>query len=118
MNPVRKLCSEPGCSGTRPCPAHGRGGWARWKLTHRGDPYGGEWRQIRARVLAEEPRCRMCGAKATHVDHIQPISRGGTHARSNLRGLCARCHRRVTADDFGWSGRLTVRRWRGGGGSP
>lgn len=113
--PVNKVCSEPRCGQTRPCSLHAKpGGWARWKLTNHGNAYRGEWPKIRARVLAEEPRCRLCGAKASHVDHITPLSRGGTHVRSNRRALCAPCHHRVTGEAFGWSGRASARKgaWR------
>lgn len=46
---------------------------------------------IRARVLREEPIC-PCGRPATQVDHVQPLTRGGTHERGNLQALCASCH--------------------------
>jgi 5-methylcytosine-specific restriction protein A len=108
---MRTLCSEPGCPNIRPCELHPpRGGWAAWKRANpaAADAYRGDWPVIRKRVLAEEPRCRLCGASASDVDHIQPVSRGGTHERSNLRSLCGPCHRRRTA-------RQTH---RGGGGSP
>ena len=59
--------------------------------------YGGAWRSLRAQVLAAEPRCRRCGAPSKHADHIVPRSRGGRDVRSNLQGLCASCHGRVTA---------------------
>ncbi|MCS7256101.1 MAG: HNH endonuclease signature motif containing protein [Thermomicrobium sp.] len=63
--------------------------------------YTAEWRRIRERVLVEEPRCRLCGAPATEVHHIVPLSSGGTHDRTNLMPLCARCHRRVTTEQRG-----------------
>jgi 5-methylcytosine-specific restriction enzyme A len=49
-------------------------------------------------VLAEEPTCRICGAPATDVDHIQAAEDGGTDARENLRGLCNPCHKKHTAE--------------------
>lgn len=65
-----------------------------------GAPYGAGWRRLRARVLREEPVCvgfpiGVHGAlrvRTTAVDHIVGISRGGTDARSNLRGLCRSCN--------------------------
>jgi len=39
-------------------------------------------------------RCQLCGAELTHtyeVDHILPVSRGGTNEFSNLRALCREC---------------------------
>ena len=41
-------------------------------------------------------RCRECGAtnKETtlHVDHILPVSQGGTNEISNLQTLCQKCN--------------------------
>jgi len=66
--------------------------------------YDGAWQDIRAAVLRAEPFCRFCFAAgrrtpAAHVDHIRPISVGGTHARDNLRPLCESCHNRRTRTD-------------------
>jgi 5-methylcytosine-specific restriction protein A len=69
-------------------------GWA--QRPSKGDDRG-EWPRIRARVLAEEPNCRLCGAPATEVNHVLPIAMGGTHHRSNLRALCSADHKVVTA---------------------
>lgn len=48
-------------------------------------------------MIAEEPLCRLCLAEgrttATEVvDHIKPLSEGGSDARSNKQGLCIACH--------------------------
>lgn len=56
----------------------------------------------RARILAEEPLCRICEAagrvsESKEVDHIVPLSLGGTEDRSNKQGLCKPCHRAKTA---------------------
>lgn len=105
---TRKLCSEPRCPNVQPCSLHPKqGGWSGkdWNRTNpNAGAYGSDWRKLRAAVLKAHPRCVLCGATATTVDHIQPLSRGGTHARSNLRSLCEPCHRTVTASDFGWRG--------------
>lgn len=56
------------------------------------------WRTTRLRVLADNPRCDICGqGLATQVDHVRPRHLGGTDARANLRALCASCHRRKSA---------------------
>jgi 5-methylcytosine-specific restriction protein A len=52
--------------------------------------------KLRAKVLAEEPTCRLCGAPATEVDHALPIAVGGSSERANLVSLCRRCHRAKT----------------------
>lgn len=41
--------------------------------------------------------CRICGTRdivtaATIVDHIVPLSQGGSDERSNKQGLCEPCH--------------------------
>ncbi|MEV3852744.1 HNH endonuclease [Streptomyces sp. NPDC050095] len=52
-----------------------------------------EWRETRARVLAEEPMCRWCGTQpSTHVDHIVARARGGDDRRENLCGSCEPCN--------------------------
>lgn len=68
--------------------------------------YSGAWRKIRLRVLAEEPICQTegCVQPATDVDHIVPLSRGGTHARENLQALCSTHHKRKTAREDGGFG--------------
>ena len=102
-------CLEPGCpmlvyEGR--CPAHRRGGgWI-----GAGKDYGSAWPRIRARVLAEEPTCRLrlagCTTYSTQVDHIVPKSRGGTDERGNLRAVCKPCHQRKTQDESATGKRL------------
>lgn len=51
--------------------------------------YGARWRRIRARVLRAEPLCRACLSKgrpveAVEVDHIVPLSEGGTNRLGTL----------------------------------
>jgi hypothetical protein len=67
----------------------------------------------KARVLAlNGPNCEFCGVQtvpcsgdmhalpdnARTFDHIKPLREGGTNEVGNLRILCARCHRRLNAD--------------------
>jgi 5-methylcytosine-specific restriction protein A len=59
------------------------------------------WQKLRGLVLQGEPLCRECAASgvvaaATVVDHIVPLSAGGTDAMSNLQPLCATCHNAKT----------------------
>ena len=49
-------------------------------------------------LLRDGFRCCICGATAAdgvelHVDHIQPIAKGGKSVPENLRTLCDRCNR-------------------------
>lgn len=55
------------------------------------------WRVVRARVLArDERRCRLrgpgCTGRADTVDHIVPVSRGGSDRMENLRAACGHCN--------------------------
>ena len=42
--------------------------------------------------------CSLCGrsSKVMHIDHIRPLSQGGTDTPSNLRLVCRACHNRLT----------------------
>jgi 5-methylcytosine-specific restriction protein A len=56
----------------------------------------------RARILAEEPLCRPCLAAdrvsaSIQVDHITPLSEGGSDDRSNKQGICIPCHEAKSA---------------------
>ncbi len=50
------------------------------------------WYRLSKQVLEEEPICRLCKqAYSTDTDHIIPLPTGSSE-RSNLQGLCHRCH--------------------------
>jgi len=36
--------------------------------------------------------CFYCGNPSQHIDHVVPLSRGGTHSIGNLVGACAGCN--------------------------
>ena len=62
--------------------------------------YGRAWKRIRDRYAQEHPFCEMCFKEGRmtlmeEVHHIVPISRGGTHDRSNLMSLCRSCHNKI-----------------------
>ncbi len=66
------------------------------------------WDAKRARQLRAEPLCRHCAAAvpprvtlAGEVDHIVPLSRGGSDAPENLQSLCRECHALKTRRDMG-----------------
>ena len=85
-------CTFPGCrvrqKGGGRCPAH-----RPTRASARARGYDRGWDALAKRVIAEEPICRRCGVNpSTVAGHILPRSRGGTNARSNLRGLCASCN--------------------------
>lgn len=39
-------------------------------------------------------KCYLCGAKATHTDHVKPLTKGGSHYPANLRPICLSCNSR------------------------
>lgn len=58
--------------------------------------YNRAWRKARDAFLKLYPKCRMCNAPATVVDHITP-HRGDDRLfwdRTNWQPLCAPCHNR------------------------
>lgn len=51
------------------------------------------WPNVRAQVLFRDRwTCQRYGARADHVDHIQPVLFGGTDDPANLQALCAACN--------------------------
>lgn len=51
----------------------------------------------------EDPLCIYCGRFATEIDHLVPITRGGTGELSNLATACRRCNARkndMTYEEF------------------
>lgn len=62
----------------------------------------------RQRRLVNEPQCRDCKARglfvlATVPDHIIPLALGGSDTDDNIRCLCEACHKKRTAEQFGFS---------------
>lgn len=107
-------CLHPGClevvrPGERYCGTHRREitkAYDRQRGSAAARGYDARWRRLRKQVLSEEPLCRACLAEgrlmpSTDVDHIVPKSQGGTDDRSNLQGLCHKCHSRKTAREDG-----------------
>ncbi len=63
--------------------------------------------EVRAAVLAKtDGRCAACGSmEDVEIDHVVPISKGGTGEESNLQALCRKCNRKkrtrsVTAEQL------------------
>lgn len=72
--------------------AHGEGVRNSW-LTHPPKTRRRTNHKLRKEVLADEPRCRLCGATENlEVDHIRPVCMGGTEDRANLQTICRRDH--------------------------
>lgn len=70
-----------------------------WQRKYTARTLQGATRQ-RARdlVFRRQPICAHCKAEVSQeLDHIIPISEGGTDAWENLQGLCITCHKAKTA---------------------
>ena len=51
------------------------------------------WRELRKYILLSYNEiCAYCGDKATHVDHVMPVSKGGGYEIENLVAACAKCN--------------------------
>lgn len=63
--------------------------WRRWYWTS-------EWKAVRAAQLKRQPRCAMCGKRATVADHIEPARNVRNDRAKFMRGpfqsLCRGCH--------------------------
>lgn len=98
---AKRLCLHPGCSRYAQvsgyCWEHRPKRFSPKRPSPSKRGYDWAWRRIRETYLLLHPRCAICGAPATEVHHIVPISRGGTHSIENLMGLCKQCHSRLTA---------------------
>jgi 5-methylcytosine-specific restriction protein A len=68
---------------------------------------GRAWMRRRKEILERDAYlCVACRAKgritdATDVDHIVPLSKGGTDDLGNLQSLCERCHKSKSLADMG-----------------
>ena len=62
------------------------------------------WKRVRRKVLVRDGyECQLRGPRCTfdaeHVDHIIPVSRGGSDDPSNLQAVCLTCHAGKTASE-------------------
>lgn len=61
------------------------------------------------RALLAQP-CAYCGAKATQIDHVIPVSRGGTHDPDNVVPACKHCNaQKWTFTPEEWKARRAAR---------
>ena len=109
----KKPCRYPGCAELtdgRYCAKHTKQTNSEYEQYGRtydsSERYGKEWRRIRDRYIQQHPLCEDClqfglrpVQRSEEVHHIKPLSKGGTHAASNLRALCKSCHSRHTAGE-------------------
>jgi 5-methylcytosine-specific restriction protein A len=103
-----KTCSHADCTalapaGSRWCPDHHRSGWSRSPRTaSAGRTNTTHWKRQRALTLQRDShQCAIrgprCTVTATEVDHVVPVSRGGTDDLTNLQAACHACHAHKTA---------------------
>jgi 5-methylcytosine-specific restriction protein A len=94
-------CRIGGCSGlTREgsyCPKHQnhnrRAPDRRISSWKRG--YNSEYKKIRAKLLKNQPFCRLCGRKSTVAHHIPDYVVGTSHKGYDYWALCECCHNRI-----------------------
>ena len=60
-----------------------------WRATLRRQVWERDGGQCKGPYCAGAPPIAL---DAAHIDHITPLSKGGTNALENLRTLCRRCH--------------------------
>lgn len=68
---------------------------------------GHQLKKIRDLKMMEQPLCVACLSKGhtklgEELDHIVPISKGGTNDDANLQMLCKECHYLKTLTDLGY----------------
>lgn len=107
----KRPCSYPGCpelTEGRFCEKHEKEENKRYEKYDR-DPavrrrYGRAWKRIRDKFVSEHPFCEVCYGngilvETEEVHHKIPLSKGGTHERSNLIALYKSCHARIHAEN-------------------
>lgn len=95
--PVVGRSNKAYCSETCNQAAHNATKKATWKTGERQE------RVSRAYIIARDrSRCHLCRKKCDpseiHLDHLIPLSRGGTHDAANVRVACADCNLSKRAD--------------------
>lgn len=103
-----RVCAHPGCTtltvGDSRCHEHKRpSGWSRSPRTASADRTNtAAWKRTRSLVLQRDGHtCQIrgprCTVTATEVDHVTPVSQGGTDHPSNAISVCHPCHASKTA---------------------
>lgn len=80
---------------------------SKWIKREAERPLANEWRIIRERIFARDDyTCAYCGERGGKLqcDHIEPVSRGGSHSDENLTTACEPCNRS--------KGAKTLEEWR------
>jgi 5-methylcytosine-specific restriction protein A len=107
----KRPCSYPNCpklTDGRFCDEHEKQENRRYEKYERNQDtrirYGRAWKRIRNAYAVEHPLCEKCLSenkyiKTADIHHKIPLSKGGTHNRSNLIALCKECHARIHAQN-------------------
>lgn len=107
----KRPCSYPNCprlTDKQFCNEHERLENKRYEMQDRNPEtrkrYGLTWRKVRASYVREHPYCELCFSdglmrEVQEVHHKIPLSKGGTHSKSNLISLCKSCHAKIHASD-------------------
>lgn len=101
--PRLTVCSERGCPelvpvGVSRCHEHARPAWIVPSQHTLDRPR--DWYKRRERIKRRDKgTCVQCGGTGTHVDHIIPVSRGGSWSLENLQLLCVPCHSKKTKQE-------------------
>lgn len=71
--------------------------------------------QFEAICVAQHGRCAKCGKKRKlTIDHVIPLSKGGTHTADNVQGLCRHCNATKFTKDGDYRKALLLPLWREG----
>lgn len=67
----------------------------RWDRAERYGMEWYEWSHLRDQILRRDNRkCHYCDESATTVDHVVPVSKGGSTTPDNLVAACEPCNRK------------------------
>ena len=106
MRRARKVCSNPECSNLQPCAMHGRRAWQGSARDQGVRVLAGSQGVKRRRFVLDYygTECHVCHFPgADEVDHVVPLSQGGSDQLENLRPIHGArygpdsCHARKTA---------------------
>lgn len=73
------------------------------------------WKSVRrTALLRDRYRCQICGGRATEVHHLTELSEKNVNDKhislnlNNLQSLCHECHTRITQEEHGRCGDISV----------
>lgn len=99
MARARKPCSDPTCPNLAPCADHQRKPWDGNQGRHGRMRSGSREQRINRAVMLRDNGLCQCGDIATEVDHIVPLSQGGSDHMDNRQAICPDCHQAKTQQE-------------------